>query len=56
MLLQEGDGVSITAIREIMLLRELRHPNIVSLEAVHVSRKVCSFTPFPSSALIEISV
>lgn len=38
--LQEGDGVSVTAIREIMLLRELKHLNIVNLEAVHVCRKV----------------
>ena len=37
---QEGDGISPTAIREIMLLKELRHKNIVSLEAVHFSRKV----------------
>ena len=37
---QEGDGISVTAIREIMLLRELRHPNIVSLEAVHLRRQV----------------
>lgn len=29
--LQEGDGVSPTAIREIMLLREMRHPNIVKV-------------------------
>jgi hypothetical protein len=37
---QEGDGISVTAIREIMLLRELKHPNIVKLEAVHISREV----------------
>eukprot|EP01055_Gregarina_sp_Pseudo9_P004713 Gregarina_sp_Pseudo_9__4712@NODE_490_length_2718_cov_20_892870_g462_i0_p1_GENE_NODE_490_length_2718_cov_20_892870_g462_i0NODE_490_length_2718_cov_20_892870_g462_i0_p1_ORF_typecomplete_len434_score92_69Pkinase/PF00069_25/2_6e66Pkinase_Tyr/PF07714_17/7_9e41Haspin_kinase/PF12330_8/0_00056Haspin_kinase/PF12330_8/13Pkinase_fungal/PF17667_1/7e06Kinaselike/PF14531_6/2_1Kinaselike/PF14531_6/0_0062Kdo/PF06293_14/0_00029APH/PF01636_23/8_8e03APH/PF01636_23/1_2APH/PF01636_23/18FTA2/PF13095_6/43FTA2/PF13095_ len=30
-------GVSTTAVREIMLLRELRHPNIVELQEVHYS-------------------
>lgn len=35
---REGDGVSPTAIREIMLLREMRHPNIVKLESVHINR------------------
>uniref|UniRef100_A0A7S0RU18 Cyclin-dependent kinase 8 n=1 Tax=Chlamydomonas leiostraca TaxID=1034604 RepID=A0A7S0RU18_9CHLO len=35
---REGDGVSPTAIREIMLLRELKHDNVVSLEGVHLSR------------------
>eukprot|EP00879_Flechtneria_rotunda_P012079 GHRR01012614.1.p1 GENE.GHRR01012614.1~~GHRR01012614.1.p1 ORF type:complete len:490 (+),score=169.21 GHRR01012614.1:333-1802(+) len=36
--LQEGDGVSPTAIREILLLRDLRHEHIVKLAAVHVDR------------------
>lgn len=35
---QEGDGISITAIREIMLLRYLSHANIVRLESVHIHR------------------
>ncbi|KAL6754075.1 kinase-like domain-containing protein [Haematococcus lacustris] len=35
---REGDGISCTAIREVMLLRELCHESIVRLEAVHVSR------------------
>mmetsp|Transcript_25620 Transcript_25620/g.55802 ORF Transcript_25620/g.55802 Transcript_25620/m.55802 type:complete len:460 (+) Transcript_25620:120-1499(+) len=35
---REGDGVSPTAIREIMLLRELKHPNIVHLDSVHINR------------------
>ncbi|KXZ45461.1 CDKE1 protein [Gonium pectorale] len=35
---REGDGVSPTAIREIMLLREMGHPNIVKLESVHINR------------------
>lgn len=34
---KEGDGVSPTAIREIMLLRELRHPNVIALDGVHLS-------------------
>lgn len=33
-----------TAIREIKLLKELKHANIVKLEAVHLSRKVCKKT------------
>jgi cyclin-dependent kinase 8/11 len=35
---QEGDGISPTAIREILLLRELRHEHIVTLTAVHIDR------------------
>ncbi|KAG2444028.1 hypothetical protein HYH02_009227 [Chlamydomonas schloesseri] len=35
---REGDGVSPTAIREIMLLREMRHPNIVKLESAYINR------------------
>jgi serine/threonine protein kinase len=35
---QEGDGLSPTAIREILLLRELRHEHIVKLTAVHINR------------------
>jgi serine/threonine protein kinase len=35
---QEGDGLSPTAIREILLLRELRHEHIVKLTAVHVNQ------------------
>lgn len=35
---QEGDGISPTAIREIMLLRELSHENIVRLDSVHINR------------------
>ncbi|EFJ41427.1 cyclin dependent kinase [Volvox carteri f. nagariensis] len=34
---REGDGVSPTAIREIMLLREMSHPNIVKLESAHIN-------------------
>lgn len=33
---KEGDGVSPTAIREVLLLRELHHPNVVRLESCHV--------------------
>ncbi|KAK9822475.1 hypothetical protein WJX81_008266 [Elliptochloris bilobata] len=36
---KEGDGVSPTAIREIMLLRELRHAHIVRLDSVHICRQ-----------------
>ena len=35
---QEGEGISPTAIREIMLLRELSHDNIVHLDSVHINR------------------
>eukprot|EP00898_Chlorokybus_atmophyticus_P009082 jgi/Chlat1/9175/Chrsp97S08449 len=34
---KEGDGVSPTAIREIMLLREIQHENVVRLENVHIN-------------------
>lgn len=36
---KEGEGVSPTAIREILLLRELRHEHIVHLESVHLNRQ-----------------
>lgn len=35
---REGDGISPTAIREIMLLRELNHEHIVRLDSVHINR------------------
>jgi cyclin-dependent kinase 8/11 len=35
---REGEGLSPTAIREIMLLRELNHENIVRLDSVHINR------------------
>lgn len=41
---QEGDGVSPTAVREVALLRELRHPNVVRLEAVHADRALSSLS------------
>jgi cyclin-dependent kinase 8/11 len=34
---QEGDGVSPTAIREILVLREMNHANIVRLDSVHLN-------------------
>lgn len=36
--MQEGDGINTTAIREIMLLKELRHDNIVKLDSIHINR------------------
>ncbi|CAB3977299.1 cyclin-dependent kinase 8 isoform X2 [Paramuricea clavata] len=39
----EGTGISMSACREIALLRELRHPNVISLQKVflsHADRKV----------------
>lgn len=42
--LQEGDGISPTAIREILLLRELDHEHIVKLTAVHINR--CTWAGF----------
>lgn len=39
----EGTGISMSACREIALLRELRHPNVISLQKVflsHLDRKV----------------
>jgi cyclin-dependent kinase 8/11 len=35
---REGEGISPTAIREIMLLRELQHDNLVHLDSVHINR------------------
>ena len=37
---QEEDGVSPTAVREIMLLQETQHENIVRLDSVHINREV----------------
>ena len=40
-LCREYEGVPSTAIREISLLRELRHPNVVALhEILHVDQKL----------------
>jgi serine/threonine protein kinase len=36
--LQEGEGVSPTAVREVLLLRELQHEHIVALSGVHIDR------------------
>jgi len=36
--------VSPTAIREIMLLREMHHPNVVRLDSVHIDRAEPSLT------------
>ncbi|XP_072962282.1 cyclin-dependent kinase E-1 [Typha angustifolia] len=35
---KEGDGISPTAIREIMLLREITHENVVKLVNVHINQ------------------
>lgn len=40
--MQEGDGVSPTAIREIMLLREMRHPNIVKVRG-RIWVRLCAY-------------
>lgn len=32
---KEAEGICATALREVMLLKALRHPNIMSLEAMH---------------------
>lgn len=37
---QESDGISPTAIREIMLLKEIKHEHIVRLDSVHLNRQV----------------
>ena len=33
---KEGEGQCATALREVMLLKALSHPNIMSLEAIHM--------------------
>ena len=42
---KEGEGISQTAVREVALLRELRHENIVKLAGVYVD-PVCVFSVF----------
>ncbi len=51
--MQEGDGISPTAIREIMLLRELKHDNIVHLDAVHLHRPVFAWPVAESRSFIS---
>ncbi|CAG2255098.1 CDK8_11 [Mytilus edulis] len=44
----EGTGISMSACREIALLRELKHPNVISLQKVflsHTDRKVWLLAP-----------
>ena len=48
---QEEDGVSPTAVREIMLLQETHHENIVRLDSVHINREV-RLRPSGSNALL----
>ncbi len=43
----EGSGISMSACREIALLRELKHPNVIALQRVflsHSDRKVRAFS------------
>ncbi len=54
--MQEGDGISPTAIREIMLLRELKHDNIVHLDAVHLYRPVLAWPVAESGSFISVNV
>ncbi len=42
---QESDGISPTAIREIMLLKEIKHEHIVRLDSVHLNRQVIEGSP-----------
>eukprot|EP00899_Mesostigma_viride_P012901 jgi/Mesvir1/21611/Mv04037-RA.1 len=54
---KDGDGISLTAVREIMLLRELRHENIVSLDNVfidHVDSSLSLAFPYAEHDLYEI--
>jgi serine/threonine protein kinase len=38
---QEKDGFPITAIREIKILKSLNHENIVKLDSIVVSKRIC---------------
>lgn len=54
----EGTGISMSACREIALLRELRHPNVIALQGVfldHEKRQVRNFfdvCPLPPSLIL----
>ena len=64
---QESDGVSPTAIRELML-RELKHEHIIHLDSVHLNRQArqppsclllaaaCNVRPHCSSATVPSSI
>ena len=45
----ETEGVPITALREVRILKELRHPSVVTVVSMIVQRQCssrCSFPPF----------
>ena len=52
MTVQEEDGISPTAIREIMLLQEISHENIVRLDSVHLNRQVRIITYLPLAHIL----
>lgn len=51
----EKDGFPVTAIREIKLLQSLRHPNVVDLIEMMVSRGAFPFSLFSSSIVLTSS-
>merc|ERR1719272_421159 len=53
----QNDGLSISACREIALLRELQHENIIQVQEVflnHVTREVCFLFAFAEYDLLGI--
>lgn len=51
----EDEGVPSTAIREISILKEMNHPNIVEYQ-LHLILTVLFLTPFVASSMWSISI
>ena len=53
---EKRDGTPITAIREISLLRSLRHPNIVNVIEVAIGGNIYDPPVSPLSYLLEFEI